>query len=159
LKTTVPFTLVHWYVPHINTLDGSLESAKIRATGRCIRSTILMKSRIHFLPDWRKREVDVLRANDVAWTEASISEERWEEIKRNPASKGFIYDHDMPYPPSNALASWAALSVHLCMHLYCLWSPSILVHRTLPLSASCESIIHFLIHLHQFSLVVLTRIA
>jgi hypothetical protein len=45
-------------------------------------------------PGWRKEKNSVLKANDVAWTEASISEGRWEEIKQNPASRGFIYDHD-----------------------------------------------------------------
>lgn len=51
--------------------------------------------RILFIQDpfWRSRPSFVKKRMDTIWTDVSISKARWDEIRNEPGSDGFIFDH------------------------------------------------------------------
>lgn len=51
--------------------------------------------RILFIQDpyWRTRRSYVKQREDTVWTDVSISKARWDEIRNEPGSDGFVYEH------------------------------------------------------------------
>jgi hypothetical protein len=51
--------------------------------------------RVLFIQDpfWRTRASFVKKRTDTVWTDVSISEARWDEIRNEPGADGFIFEH------------------------------------------------------------------